>query len=77
MEGGRLLYLVRRDHQRGGYQLLNMDQVVRLEVREGRSPDETTVTASFAGDVGATFTGEAARRLLEQLRERAGDPFAL
>ncbi len=72
------MFLVRRDHARGGgYQLLNMDQVVRLEVREGRNPEEATVTAAFAGDVGATFTGESARRLLEQLRERAGDPFAL
>lgn len=57
--------------------MLNLDQVVRLEVREGRSPDETTVTAAFAGDVGATFTGESARRLLERLQERSGDPFAL
>ena len=69
------MFLVRREHPRGGYQLLNMDQVVRLEVREDRG--ETTVTASFAGDVGATFTGEAARRLLEQLRDRAGEPFSL
>ena len=70
------MFLVRRDHARGGgYQLLNMDQVVRLEVREGR--DGTTVTAAFAGDVGATFTGESARRLLEHVRERSGDPFAL
>ncbi len=69
------MFLVRREHARGGYQLLNMDQAVRLEVREG--PDETTVTASFAGDVGATFTGEAARRLLEQLRVHAGEPFSL
>ena len=71
------MFLVRREHARGGYQLLNMDQAVRLEVREGRDPDETTVTASFAGDVGATFTGEAARRLLEQLRDHAGEPFSL
>ena len=70
------MFLVRREHARGGgYQLLNLDQVVRLEVREGRG--ETTVTAAFAGDVGATFTGESARRLLEQLRERTGDPFTL
>ena len=77
MEGGVGLFFMRREHARGGYQLLNLDQVVRLEVREGRSPDETTVTAAFAGDVGATFTGESARRLLERLQERSGDPFAL
>ncbi len=71
------MFLVRREHSRGGYQLLNMDQVVRLEVREGRSLQETTVTAAFAGDVGATFTGEAALRLLERLRERSGEPFVL
>lgn len=71
------MFLVRRDHVRGGYQLLNMDQVVRLEVREGRTPQETTVTASFTGDVGATFTGEAALRLLERLREHSGEPFLL
>ena len=74
--GGRLFF-VKREHARGGYQLLNLDQVVRLEVREGRSPGETTVTAAFAGDVGATFTGQSARRLLERLQERSGDPFAL
>ncbi len=71
------MFFVKREHARGGYQLLNLDQVVRLEVREGRSPDETTVTAAFAGDVGATFTGQSARRLLERLQERSGDPFAL
>lgn len=69
--------MVRREHARGGYQLLNMDQVVRLEVREGRGPDETAVTAAFTGDVSATFTGESARRLLDHLQDRFGDHFAL
>ena len=57
--------------------MLNLDQVVRLEVREGRGPDETTVTAAFTGDVSATFTGESARRLLDHLQDRFGDHFAL
>lgn len=68
---------MRREHPRGGYQLLNMEQVVRMDVREAREPHDTTVTASFAGDVSATFTGEAALRLLESIREHSGEPFAL
>ena len=68
--------LVRRYNTRGGYQLLNLDQVVRIEVRNEEGP-ETTVTATFAGEISAHFTGESARRLLAHLHERAGEPFDL
>ena len=68
--------LVRRDNPRGGYQILNLDQVVRLEVRNEEGPD-TTVTATFAGEISAHFTGEAARRLLMRLSELEGEPFRL
>ena len=71
------MFLVRRDNPRGGYQMLNMDQVVRMEIREGRDPLDVTVTASFAGDIGATFTGESALRLLEGLRDHSGEPLDL
>ena len=68
--------LVRRDNPRGGYQLLNLDQVVRMEVRNEVGPD-TTVTATFAGEISAHFTGESARRLLARMDELHGEPFNL
>lgn len=68
--------LVRRDNPRGGYQLLNLEQVVRIEVRKEDGPD-VTVTATFTGDVSATFTGDSARGLLARLKELSGDPFSL
>ena len=71
------MFLVRREHPRGGYQLLNMDQVVKMDIREGGDPGEITVMASFTGDISATFTGEAALRLLEGVRDHAGEPFGL
>ena len=74
---GESLFLVRRSNPRGGYQMLNMDQVVRMEIREGRDPLDVTVTASFASDIGATFTGESALRLLEGLHDHSGEPLDL
>ena len=68
--------LVRRDNPRGGYQLLNLEQVVRVEVRKENEPD-VTVTATFTGDVSASFTGESARRLLARLDELSGERFSL
>lgn len=68
--------LVRRDNPRGGYQLLNLDQVVRVEVRNEDGPD-VTVSAIFAGEISAHFTGESARRLLERFEELSGEPFSL
>ena len=68
--------LVRRDNPRGGYQLLNLEQVVRMEVRNADGPD-ATVTATFAGEISAHFTGESALRLLERMREISGEPFRL
>ena len=68
--------LVRRDNPRGGYQLLNLDQVVRMEVRNEDGPD-TTVTATFAGEISAHFTGESARRLLLHMDELSGELFSL
>lgn len=68
--------LVRRENPRGGYQLLNLDQVVRIEVRKEDGPD-ITVTATFTGDVSATFTGESARKLLARMDELSGMPFSL
>lgn len=68
--------LVRRDNPRGGYQLLNLDQVVRMEVRNEGGPD-TSVTATFAGEISAHFTGESARRLLAHMEDSYGEPFSL
>ncbi len=68
--------LVRRDNPRGGYQLLNLDQVVRIEVRNEEGPD-TTVTATFAGEISAHFTGESARRLLARMDDLSGEPLSL
>lgn len=68
--------LVRRDNPRGGFQLLNLDQVVRLEVRNEGGPD-TTVTATFAGEISAHFTGASAQRLLARMDELSGEPFRL
>ena len=68
--------LVRRDNPRGGYQLLNLDQVVRLEVRNEGGPD-ATVTATFAGEISAHFTGQSAQRLLARMNELSGESFRL
>ena len=68
--------LVRRENPRGGYQLLNLDQVVRVEVRNEDGPD-TTVTATFAGEMSAHFTGESERRLLARMDELSGETFNL
>jgi hypothetical protein len=70
------LNLVRRYNPRGGYQLLNLDQMVRMEVRNEDGPD-TTVTATFAGEISAHFTGESARRLLARMNELFDEPLSL
>lgn len=55
---------------------MNLDQMVRMEVRNEDGPD-TTVTATFAGEISAHFTGESARGLLVYMNELSGEPFRL
>ncbi|WP_166397202.1 hypothetical protein [Rubrobacter marinus] len=47
-----------------------------MEVRNEEGPD-TTVTATFAGEISAHFTGESARRLLAYMDNLHGEPFIL
>ena len=68
---------VRRDDSPGFFELINLDQITRVECHDERSSGGFRVHVFLADDTRKSFHDEQARRLLEHLENRADPPFLL
>ncbi len=68
---------VRRDGPLGSFELINLDQITRVECHDEQGSGRFRVHVFLADDTRKSFHDEQAHRLLEHLENRAGPPFLL